>query len=171
MLFLTSLCEGVLGAQWAFCLSPWDTFSGQIGTSLQWWIRGPATSQLSGEQPQWVRCPPAFLSAHRKLPAAASQSLCSLQWSESWRKCVFWDTTRGELPAQRPQQEPGFKSWSTLLLASGQGTRNTFKPATTGHPHALSGTSQGLSVPHRVWPNLTLISLSYLVSHVNMKGI
>lgn len=27
------------------------------------------------------------------------------------------------------------------------------------------------SFPHKDWPNLTLISLSYLVSHVNMKGI
>lgn len=78
MLLLTSLCGGVLGPQWALCLVPWDAFSGQTGTSLWRWIRSPATSQLSGEQQQWVVCLPAFLSAHRKLPTAASQSLCSL---------------------------------------------------------------------------------------------
>lgn len=74
MLFLTFLSEGVLGAQWIFCLQMLSL--GRQG--LPWWIRSPATSQLSGEQPQWVVCLPASLSASQKAAAAASQSLCFL---------------------------------------------------------------------------------------------
>lgn len=170
MLFLTSLCEGCSGHSELFVL-PLEMLSlGRQGLLA-------AVDQESCHLPalRWAAKMSNMSSSlpinPEKAATAASQSMCSLQRSESWRKWVFQGTTWGELPAQCPQQEPGFKSWSTLLLASGQGTKNTFKPATTGYPHALSGTSQALSVPHKVWPNLTLISLSYLVSHVNMKGI
>lgn len=44
-----------------------DAFSRQTGTSLCWWIRSPATSQLPGGEPQWVLGLPAFLLAHKWL--------------------------------------------------------------------------------------------------------
>lgn len=86
MLFLTFLCEGVLCSAWGmlcegdFCLTPSDTFSGQTGTFSPQWIRSPATSQLSGEQPQGVVCP-AFLSAHGNLQQQHLKARVSLQWS------------------------------------------------------------------------------------------
>lgn len=75
MLLLTFLCEGVLGAQWAFCLTPSDAFSGQTGASLVEQefchlsaCRWATTSSMSSSLP----------INPQKAATAASQSLCFL---------------------------------------------------------------------------------------------
>lgn len=165
MLFLTFLCEGVLRAQWAFCFTPSNAFSGQTGTSSCQWIRSPATSQLPGEQSAWVVCLPASLSLTEGCNSSILKPVLPYNGVSH----------RGNGPFETPHKGNYLHSVPSRNRDSRHGLLYSL-PLVKAPKTQSSQLKQDIPMyclepfPHKDWPNLTLISRSNLVSHVNMKG-
>lgn len=161
MFFLTFLCEGVLGAQWAFCLTPSDAFSGQIETSL--------VDQESCHFPafKWATSMNSMSSSLPISPQEAATATSQSLWFLTMELVVE------EMGLSRYHEGSYLHSVPSRNLDS----RHGFLPLVKASKTHSSQLQQDIPMycletfPHKDCPNLTLISPSYLVSHVNMKGI